>query len=135
MAYADVPGGKSLFARSSSAFFAGNLKSKMTGKILLLWIYFPLLIENIESPGWIRLIVGLCLVMSNTIGFRVKITSVLIGVWLLLGNCPFIDKRRTLYDSDFSSLTYFMNTMMMTGGYLLQVSCRSENTDSNNIKT
>lgn len=114
------------------SFFTGNWKSKMTGKILLLWMYVPLLIENIETPGWIRLIVGLCRVVSNTIGSWVKITSVLIIVLLLLGNYPFIDKRRTLCDSDCSSLTYFMNTMMMTGGYWLQVSCRSENTDSNN---
>lgn len=132
LAYADVPGGKSLFARSSSAFFTGNWKSKMTGKILLLWMYFPLLIENIETPGWIRLIIGLCLVVSNTIGYRVKTTSVLIIVWLLIVNYPFIDKRRTLYDSNFSSITYFMNTMMIKGGYLLLVSYRSENTDSNN---
>ncbi|CAC5418446.1 unnamed protein product [Mytilus coruscus] len=129
MAYADVPGGKSLFASSSSSFFAGNWKSKMTGKILLLWMYFPLLIENIETPGWIRLTVGLCLIVSNTIGYRINVSAVLIIVWLLLGNYSFIDKRRTLYDSDFSSYTYLMNTMMIIGGYLLMISYGSENTD------
>ncbi|CAG2226972.1 unnamed protein product [Mytilus edulis] len=49
MAFADNTGGKSLFASTSLNLSAENRKRKCLGKILLLLMYVPLLIENVDS--------------------------------------------------------------------------------------
>ncbi|CAC5370551.1 unnamed protein product [Mytilus coruscus] len=133
MAYADDTGGKSLFASTSSTLSAENWKSKSIGKILLLLMYFPLLAENVDSSSWIRLSFGLCLIVSNTVGYRINISTVLMIVWLLFGNFPFAYQRHSyyFYIMWYEKWSYFslINTIVITGGFLLKLAYGYENTD------
>lgn len=132
MAFADNTGGKSLFASTSSTLSAENRKKQCLGKILLLLMYVPLLIENVDSSSWIRLSFGLCLIVSNAIGYRINISAILMIVWLLLGNLPFAGRNMIHHFNmrwyEHPSYLFFINTIVITGGLLLMLAC-SENTD------
>lgn len=131
MAYADVTGGKSLFASTSSNLSAENWKAKCIGKILLLLMYVPLLGEIVVSSSWIRLSVGVCLIVCNTVSYRINISTVLMIVWLLFGNLPCVDHRHHYHSKWYENPNYFffINTIVITGGLLLLLAYGSENTD------
>lgn len=131
MAYADNAGEKSLFACTSSSLSKVNWKENIIGKSLLLLMYFPLLFENINSSSWIRLSLGLCLVVINIVGYRINIFSVLMIVWLMFGNFPSTQKayyREFWYEDP--TFFFLINTLLTTGGFLLLLAYGSENIDS-----
>lgn len=131
MAYADDTGGKSLFASTSSPLSAKNWKSKSIGKILLLLMYVPLWAEHVHSSSWIRLYFGLFLLVINIVGYRIKISTVFMIVWLLFGNFPFSGHGHDYNNTWYEKLSYllFINTIVITGGLLLMLAYGSENTD------
>lgn len=127
MAYADSKEGKSLFASASSTSSAKNWKANSLGKILLLLMYLPLFAEHRKSSSWIRLTFGLCLIVSNTVGYRINISASLMNVWLLFGNLPFAGQGDFFPEG--VQYCLFINTVVIIGGLLLMLAYGSENTD------
>jgi uncharacterized membrane protein YphA (DoxX/SURF4 family) len=95
----------------------------LSGRILLVLMFVSLLHFNFKPLEVIRNIIGISLIVLITIGFKTKLMSVIMVLWLTVLNFAFNDfwKHRTasiMYD--FKKYDFFQ-TMTVVGGLLILV--------------
>jgi len=95
----------------------------LSGRILLVLMFVSLLHFNFKPLEIVRNIVGLSLIVLITIGFKTKLMSVVMVIWLMGLNLVFNDfwKHRTasiMYD--FKKYDFFQ-TMTVVGGLLILI--------------
>lgn len=113
---------------NSVPLFDDPTKSKksymlLSGRILLVLMFVSLLHFNFKPLEVIRNIIGISLIVLITIGFKTKLMSVVMVIWLMGLNFVFNDfwKHRTasiMYD--FKKYDFFQ-TMTVVGGLLILV--------------